>query len=191
MRFQRRGRPSGSAVRPSRTWADVSTAWVFSAQASTQLVALISLQAPTSLASLTSDPPEDLTILRVKGSFSVSMSAAAAVAQWDMALIVQDVTWTPSATINLDNDKRMLWTRTFTTSASNVVHNWREPGYLEVEATAFVSQPGMCEVDIAPKVKIEAGRALYLVVYETVNARTLTTNSGNMRVLFQRTPRRR
>lgn len=185
-RFVRRNAPKKQNVQ----WSDISGQFTLSAVGSTSTAILVQLQSPASLAALTSDPPEDLTVLRVKGFFSVTLSAAASAAQWDLALLVQDTTWTPSATITTDNDKRMLWTRTFAAGTTNAIHTWREPGYLEIAATAFVDQRGMVEVDIAPKVRIEAGKALFLVAYESVTGRDLTVNSSNMRLLYKRSGRR-
>lgn len=175
-------------VRPSRTWADVSQQFVMAAVTVTSSATLIQLQAPASLASLTADPPEDLTILRIRGCYSTTM-AGSAVANWTLALTVADVTWTPGATFTVDADKRILWSRTY--QASNATADaWNPPGYQLVGGTPFPTVPEMVMVDISPKVKVEAGRALVLVAYENVSGASLTVTSQEMRVLFQRSGRK-
>lgn len=170
------------------TWADVSGQWTFAAVAATSTSVLIGMQAPTSLASLTSDPPEDMTILRVVGDFSVILTGAIQV--WTLALIVADVTWTPGATVAIDNDKRLLWQVTYQTSNTTATQ-WYPPGHMEVLATAVLTAPEKAtHIDITPKVRIEPGKALYLVAYDNVNGASLTTASSSMRVLFKRSGRR-
>lgn len=185
-RFVRRG----PGARPSRTWADVSNEFVLSGIAATGSATLIQLQAPASLASLTSDPPEDLTLLRIRGQFFCQIAAGPAT--WTLALLVQDTTWTPSSTFSVDADKRILWSQTFN-NFSNVSTRWVEPDYMQwdIAGTIQISQTAANTVDIAPKVKIEAGKALFLVGYEDVNGGTLDVTSQNMRVLFQRSGRPR
>lgn len=186
-RSSRFARPVRGArgLRPSRLWTGVSGQFAVTDQVTTTAVPLISLQAPASLASLTSDPPEDLTILRMVGSFSVSLSAAGV---WTLALTVADVTWTPGSTSLEDADKRLLWLRTFNSQVA-ATYQWLQPGYLTVNNTVVAAQVGLTDLDIAPKVKVEAGKALYLVAYEESGAAALTVASRNMRVLVQRTGR--
>lgn len=139
---------------------------------------------------LTSDPPEDLTVLRVVGTFNVALSAPTVASRWVLALLVQSTTWVQSATFAADADKRILWSRTFA-AADAQAYSWSSPGYMIAGANA--PAPMNLEtvtVDISPKVKLEAGNALYLVAYEQSGDSTFTTSTDNMRLLFQRSGRR-
>lgn len=192
MRSKRYGRSLGRSVgRPSRTWADVSDQWnTGGAVSATTATTVISLQAPSSLASLTSDPPEDMTLLRIVGNFAVTISTTG---EWQLAMLVQDTTWTPASNFTTDGDKRMLWSRAFQAGAA-VAHSWFPPGYLAADLGAgnfYAGQMGSCNVDIKPMVKLEPGKALFLVAYEEAGASAITVASSNMRVLYQRSPRRR
>lgn len=154
----------------------------------------MSMEMPTSLVNITSDPPEDLTVLRVVGDFVVSLSAG----NWTLGCLVQDHTWTPGATVSVDNDKRVLWSMTYNVTgvaqlAGFTTASWEPPGQLFIDATTdlVVQAPREAvHIDISPKVKIQAGQALYLVAWENSGAGTFTTGSNNMRVLFQRSRRR-
>lgn len=187
-RFGRAGRRFNGGVRPSRTWADVSVAFLLNetVDAATKL---IELQTPASL-SLTADPPEDLTVLRIRGQFQVTLSTTS---QWNLGLLVQDTNWTIGTTLAGDADKRLLWTRTYL-ATSAVAYVWNPDGSLRRDAggagdvtIGLGSEYGT--LDIAPKVKIQPGQALYLAAWEETGAATLTVSSTNMRVLFQRTGR--
>lgn len=194
MRRNSRFRSAPRGARPSRTWADISSVWLHSGVTATSAATLISMQAPTSLAALTSDIPEDLTILRIRGSFNVQLDAVATSGNWTLALIVQDTTWTPGATVSVDNDKRMLWLQDYAVRlrTSGAAQNWEQGGiYQEGAELPAPCNPMYTTVDIAPKVKIEPGKALFLVAYENVDGASFTTGSTNMRVLVQRTARRR
>lgn len=193
-RFGNRVSPrfAGRGVKPTRTWITANQGFLFSAVTATTANVVMRMEGPTDPTNLTSDPPEDITILRVKGSFFVQLSATAATAAWILALTVQDTTWTPGATFPGDADKRILWQRCYQKGATNATHSWWSPGYLEIASTAFVEQTGMCDIDIAPKVKLEPGKALYLVAYEEDGSSTFSLASNdNVRILFQRTSRRR
>lgn len=191
MRFNGRRRfAPRQGYKPTRVWAGISGQFAHSAITANALATLVRLEAPASLSSLEADPPEDLTILRIRGNFNVTLSAAAAVTSWTLGLIVQDHQWTQGATFLIDSDKRWLWTRTFDTNAENATFQWLPPGMGSVAGTTFFGQVGMTELDISPKVKVEAGRALYLAAYETASGRALTVTSADMRVLFQRSRRR-
>lgn len=183
-----RGRSFGGSrgFRPSREWLGLQTTFGLAAVSVTTAVPLLSLQAPTTLA-LTADPPEDLTILRIVGEYSVTISQAAA--RWVLALIVQDVTWTPSATFNLDADKRILWSRTYISESATAA--WSPPGqYSEAGAVVSNTVREAVSLDITPKQKVEAGRALYLVGYEEGGTSAIGVDTNNMRLLFQRSGRR-
>lgn len=192
MRSRRFGRrPGRSAGRPTRVWADVSQQFLLNSITATGTATLVSLEAPASLAGLTADPPEDMTILRLVGSFSFSFTVAAT-SRWTLALLVQDTTWTPSGTFTADADKRILWSRTFRQPVG-VIQTWSEPGvlYYDLAGTVAVAgQVGATSIDIKPMVKIEAGKSLYLVGYEDIGGGTILVTSANMRLLFQRTGRR-
>lgn len=177
---------AGRSAKPSRVWSDVSAQWVLTTVGVTTSVILVQLQAPASLAALTSDPPEDLTVLRLRGSFSLTLGGASF---WTLALLVQDTAWTLSNLFTTDADKRILWARTFQASEAT---NWLQGGILQgATAGNFAGVPlETTEVDIAPKVRIEAGKALFLVAYDDSGLSTLTTASANMRLLFQRSGRR-
>lgn len=183
---KRYGRSSGGRG-PSREWVSLSTGWALLTVASTTATPLMQLQAPTML-NLTSDPPEDLTVLRVVGSFNCLVSDPGG--SWTLALVVQDTTWTPSAFFADDADKRILWSRTFRNGAAMGAEVWTEPGVLTSQGSRLPFNRDTVTVDITPKVKLEAGKALYLVAYEQDPGSTLTTGTEDMRLLFQRSGRR-
>lgn len=189
-RFKRFAQRRGSgAGRPSRTWAGIAEQFAFSAITATTATALVQLQAPTSLASLTSDPPEDMTVLRVVGSFGVTVST---IGTWTLGLTVQDTAWTPSTISRDDADKRILWSRTFAIGLAVPV-TWATPGYMLYDTAGTVQVagiPGCCDIDVKPLARIEPGKALYLVAWEDGGASTLTVAAVNMRLLYQRSPRR-
>lgn len=181
----------GGVARPTRTWSSISSDVALAAVTVTTAIPLIRLESPTSLNNITADPPEDLTVLRVMGALNVTV-AGDTTANWTLALLVQDVTWTPSTAFLTDADKRILWSQGL--DASNATSDtYSEPGIWRDGATgtAFPCLPYPFDIDIAPKVKIEPGKALYLVAYENVSGGTLTVNASRMRVLYQRTVRRR
>lgn len=181
-RFARR------SVRPSRQWTELASTWSLNATATTGVV-LWGLQSPAAGTGLTSLPPEDVIIMRIRGSFLLGLSAATS--QWMLGLTVQDQAWTPSAVFQTDADKRWLWTQAFQTVVV-FPKAWTEAGDMEyTNASTFYSTQQSCTmVDIAPKVKLEAGQGLYLVAYETTGASTLTSSSTNMRMLWQTKARR-
>lgn len=175
-------------VKPAVQWSDVSGQWLFAGAAATSTATLIQLQSPANLSNLTADPPEDLTILRMVGDFSVQLSANAS--SWTLALLVADVTWTPGTTVSVDNDKRLLWQQTFTNNDGSAIRDWYPPGMFEDGTTVFPQANNPTHLDITPRVRIEPGKALTLVAYENVGAGTLTSSSVSMRVLYKRSRRR-
>lgn len=188
-----RGRSRAAGARPSRTWASVAGSFGLNAVTTTTSATLIQMQAPTDLSNLTSDPPEDITLLRIRGSFTCLLSSITVSSWWTLALLVQDTTWTPASTFATDADKRILWSRDFYAGTA-VSHLWGPPGQLLYDLAGTVStagMPGCTDVDVAPKAKVEPGKALFLVGYENSGTGTLNVASVNMRVLFQRTQRRR
>lgn len=170
-------------VRPTRTWVSLNAGWTLNT-AVPSLNAIMSLEAPTSLA-LTSDPPEDITILRMIGDMTVSISGATG--SWILGLIVQDATWSQGASFAADADKRWLWSSHFQSSVGAVT--WAS-GTLFNSGGEPVGQTMQTHLDIQPKVKVEAGKSLYLVCYELAGATTLVTTMSNGRLLFQRSGRR-
>lgn len=177
------------AFRPSRVWAGVSGQFGFTGATASTRAVLVQLEAPAALNALTSDPPEDMTVLRVMGDFAVSLTSTGS---WTLALMVQDTEWPVGTSFLADADKRMLWSQTYE-AMDAVGHTWTS-GYLVTDIVGTAGYAGvpreMTRLDIAPKVRIEAGRALYLVAYENGGAAELTVTSSNMRLLFQRSGRR-
>lgn len=187
-RFARGTRRSG----PSRAWTDVSTRWAFTGTTSTTAQQLISFEMPTSMVGLTADPPEDITILRIVGSYNCQVTTDVT-ARWSLAVIVQDTTWTPGSTVSIDNDKRVLWQRQFSPAAVTgwTSSTWYAPDTVLHQGTlGYIARSEGSHVDLAPKAKLEAGKSLYLVAYEDAGAGSITVSSVSMRVLFQRTRRR-
>lgn len=190
-RFSSR-RPSRGPQRPTRVWVAANTGFTFVGVTGTSASIVMQLQAPTDVTNLTADPPEDLTILRMRGSFSVTLAgdASASVANWVLALTVQDVTWTPSSSFLTDADKRILWSMSYTSNDATFTR-WLEPDTMQAGTTTLfgVGTRG-ASLDIAPKVKLEAGKALYLVAYEMSGAVAFSVTTRDMRILFQRSRRR-
>lgn len=182
MAFARRTRRLG--VRPSRQWQELATTFTASS-AVTVAVPLWGLQSPAPGAGLTSLPPEDVVIMRVRGNFSVSLTSGPAA--WVLGMTVQDQTWTPANVFRTDADKRWLWTRTYMQFGAGVQLDWFPPGMaFEVSSGLYMAgSPEMTSLDISPKVKVEAGQALYLVLYEETGASTLAVGSIDMRMLWQ------
>lgn len=190
-RFGNRVSPRFAGYRPPRQWHGVQGQFLLSAVTATAQSTIIGIESPGGLQALTSDPPEDLTVMRMRGEFTVLLDATAEVTRWTLALLVQDTTWTPSSSFGLDSDKRVLWSRTYSVNAEAVTYRWDPPGYASAGATTFFTGTGHTELDIAPKVKVEPGKALLLVAYlNTAGNRALTVSSDNMRVLIQRSKRR-
>lgn len=191
-------RSFGRSAKPALTWGQVSGAWLYTAQATTAATPLISLEMPATLVGVTADPPEDLTILRMVGTFGVAVTVGATPVSWTLGLIVQDATWTPSATFAADADKRVLWHETYGHSGANgTTAFWGfsatggARGQVLNAALAATSCPERLEtVDISPRVRVEPGQALYLVAWENANGGTLSTSTADMRVLFKRSRRR-
>lgn len=181
-RFVRRG---GAARGPSRQWTELSTTWAIGAAAATTSAVLWGLQSPAAQAGLTALPPADIVIMRIRGSFSVNISAGAAL--WVLGLTVQDQAWTPGATFALDADKRWLWLRTFSTFLKTGPVLWTEPGHCQDSSDPALTWSDFryTEVDLSPKAKLEAGQGLYLVAYEAAGAGTFTTSSVDVRMLWQ------
>lgn len=177
---------------PDRVWAGIAQQWVLSGITDSTAVALVQLQQPASLAALTSDPPEDLTILRIRGEFSVQATEGAN--SFVLGLTVQDTAWTPTAGTsgwNTDSDKRWLWSQTYSTGQATGAVGWSPPGQLESAGVTVCSAPREAvSLDIAPKVRVSSGQALYLVGYELTGTEALTVTGLTIRMLYQRSGRR-
>lgn len=175
--------------RPARAWQDLSGQWLL-ITAATAAVPILRFEAPTVVGTVTSALPEDITILRMVGSFQLSLGAA--VCNWTLGLMVVDALWTPGATFAADADKRVLWHETYVNSTGAAVVEWTPPdNYTPVGGVTSYAGPRACRLDITPKVKLEQGKALTLVAWENVaSAAQLTTGSADMRVLYQRSGRR-
>lgn len=188
MRKFTRRRSAGKG--PTRTWASMTTGFAATGATATGASACFSMQAPTDVTNLTSDPPEDVTLLRIKGSFSVQLSAA--VQSWILGLTVQDTDWTPSSAFFTDADKRWLWIRKFQNPTAALLE-WFPPNIVNAGGSIFpfggAGSESPTMIDITPKVRIEPGKALYFVFYETGTG-NLTVVTTEMRVLFQRSRRR-
>lgn len=190
-RIYRRSGRGGGSFKPTRVWSDVSTSAVFAGITGTSQAILISLESPTNLSNLGADPPEDLTILRVVGDLNVNLTGGSGA--FRLGLIVQDRTWTANALPADDMDKRILWTRQYSQPKSTTVaSSWGSPDwFLTTDGTVeHVSQSVAGHIDISPKVKVEAGKALYLVAWEAINGAALTVSAQTLRVLYQRSGRR-
>lgn len=180
-------RPRNAAAKPTRVWVSANTGFLLSSITTTSSSIVMQMQQPTDVTNLTADPPEDITILRVVGEFSVNVDTACI---WVVGLTVQDTTWTPATLWPTDADKRWLWVRAFNQVAAEA-GSWSPPGlYRASTASAFPGEMEMTRVDIAPKVKLEAGKALFLVAYEQGGASTMTLTGISVRLLFQRARRR-
>lgn len=196
MAFNRRGMrrrssfgSSGRPYKPSRVWLPLAGTPLYGVSETTAS-SLYSLQAPTVSigTALTADPPEDVTILRVMADFSFALSTAGA---WILALTVQDTAWTPSGTFELDGDKRFLWTRTYVNLQAGTPATYHPPGMLDNGAGVIGGDlVHATHLDIAPKVRVEAGKALYLVAYEQSGTATVTCTLYNFRMLYQQSGRR-
>lgn len=188
-RFNGRATRRGFAPRAKANvqWVGIDTvSWTDTA---TTASALIQLQGPTDLSNLTSDPPEDLTILRMIGDFEgITLTAAGS---WVLALTVQDTTWTPTTRFEDDADKRILWYRSF---SANVGCRW-DPGILVWDTggtpQASADDSMRTRLDIAPRVRIEPGKALFLVRYEQSGTTTFAGASQCLRVLYKRSGSKR
>lgn len=190
-RFARVGRGrSVGGWKPPREWIAVAGT-PFNAVLVTTASSLYSFQAPTVTIGtpLNFDAPEDLTLLRIRAEMQVNMSTTGV---WALVLLVQDTDWTPSGYVT-DSDKRFLWSRVYQNLGDGVA-SWAPGMEANTNAsvitfrTAAVDSAGMSYscLDISPKVRLEAGKALFLVAYELVNGATFTVTLHNMRILQTR-----
>lgn len=178
----------GRAPKASREWVPMNGGVTTTAGAVTKL---LEFQAPTVTfgTALTSDTPEDKTILRIVGNWT-AVAPGGGSDSW-IGLLVADANWTPVGTSSIipDLDKRFLWyvylagldtTNTSTWSVNTVV----------IGSTTKVMTVANTQLDISPKVKLEDGKALMAVCYTGGTALTSFTFK-DMRLLMQRSSRRR
>lgn len=198
MRYTKRSRFTGQSARrhggkPARQWVGLTVNNTTTAGVGASRFELLSFEAPaiTVGTPLTADPPEDQILDRVLCSWSITASAAQ---NFDLGLILVDRTWTPVGTTSIvpDLDKRWLWWRGNTAMLANDI--WR-PNLL-VQGSGAGTGPNsvpverdISMVDISPKVKMEDGKALVLVVYQSLATAT-TTFTGQVRLLMHRAGRR-
>lgn len=162
----------GRGYKPARTWIGSEPVLVVGAGLQTQ-ANVLAIEAPALPAVLTSAPPEDLTILAVRGYFSVELGE---IGSFDLALMVVDSTWTPSGTWLADSDKRLLWwKRIYVPATTGTVPDVR------------TSEMSWFEVDIKPKVKLEDGKRLVMVAWSASGGGAVT---AALRLLTQRAGRR-
>lgn len=186
-RFARR------ADRPQRVWQELGSTWTLN-QSASAVVSLLQLQAPAA-GTLTALPPEDITILRVVGDYTVTLTAESS---WVLGLIVADVTFTIGS-FQTDSDKRILWSQAYTVETSTAslagfaLVNWSPPGQQSVSATTdlvLMANREAVHIDISPKVKLQNGQALFLCAWELSGAATILSAGLTVRCLYQRSRRR-
>lgn len=181
---------SGRGTRPARQWMGLNGGITVTAGAAS-VTSLLAFEAPTVTfgTPLTSDPPEDQTILRIIGHLSIVSTVAHLM--W-LGLMVTDRTWTPVGTTTIipDLDRRWLWYMTYDMDTTETF----TPGGARASVTGggaargFTS-PVWTDIDISPKVKLEDGKQLCMVSY--IDAGTApTVTLRDMRVLMQRSGRR-
>lgn len=167
-------------------WQPVSAQFAVAANAASGSTSILAFEAPTA-GSLTSLPPEDVTILRVVGDFTTALSAA--LGNWTLGLMVVDATWTPTGVFEADADKRVLWHRTYENLNAGAACSWSPPDrWTDGNITTMATREAV-SLDISPKVRLEQGKALKLVWWENGGSATMTVQSSDMRVLYQRSRR--
>lgn len=171
-RYMRRGSDA-----PSRMWIPVPAS-AGGTVATLTPTTWLELQAPTAGAVLTADPPEDVTILRIVGEFTMTASAAGSMT---VGLIrVQTgggAPAVPDPTGPADHDQRWLWLRYYEAGGAT---SWANS-----DATR---DPWHWTLDIAPKLRMEQGQRLSLIM--DASAGTWTMSSKTIRMLVQRSRRR-
>lgn len=189
--------------KPARQWVPLDSIALGPSMTTTTAVKLLEFQAPSISigTALTSDPPEDQTILRIVGDMLVSVVATATGNRLCLGLMVADVTWTPAALSVTDLDKRFLWHQVY--EVPNLTYtaltgvSWGPPNYQSIQSTTpgqvlFETKPETVHVDIKPKVKIEDGKALHLVGYvdQSTSLTGWAVSLRSWRILMQRAGRR-
>lgn len=180
------------SAKVNRTWTDASATWVMAGVTVDTANELLAFEEPAATV-FTSMPPEDIIIDRVVGTFNTSLNAGGG--NWTLGLLVADRGWVPGVTFSVDSDKRILWHETFTTALSLAQTDWTQSGQVIIvtPVTAVVTYQQaperMYRVDITPRVRLVAGKALFLVAWENAGALTLAVTSTDMRILWHRARR--
>lgn len=140
---------------------------------------------------LTAEPPEDMVLLRIMALMTIAMTATS---DFGIGFMVADRTWTPIGTTRItpDLDKRFLWWREVGTSGAADMY---APQYFKAGGgTGAV--PNSIPVDrdptwfdISPKVRIEDGKHLLAVTYNS-GAGSTGCVVQELRILMQRAGRR-
>lgn len=189
----------GRRLRPARQWLPIPSTLMFNAITSTQVQSVLAFEEPTVTPGtpLTAEPPEDQTLLRITGAIRVGILASGC---WTLSLLLVDRTWTPiGGEFATDADKRILWSETYSTVAMAATlagfgsASWQTPNQVVIDATTdqvVECKPSAVYIDIAPKVKLEAGKHLVFLASENENGGTLSMRNEWMRVLMQRSGRR-
>lgn len=183
-------RRRGFTARPEREWVPLNGA-PYAATVATSAVSLYGLQAPTITigTDLVADPPQDVTVQRFVAELSVLSSVASS--NCTLALLVADRFWTPNSNFVQDADKRLLWYRTYVNALTTGITGslWEGATYSTSGVALYTGIPeDYTRIDIAPKVRIEAGKALHMVLYYTSG--TWTVNLRTARMLLQKSGRR-
>lgn len=189
MRHTRYTRPARRFVsgrrRNEKEWLALPATVATTAAAGAGVTQLISFEAPTLVAGtpLTADPPQDRLVLRLIGRLTYSTTVAGTVG---VGLILTDRTWTPVGTVTItpDLDKRWLWWREVPMAAGDALTPQtlvNGGGGLAV-SNAMYADKDPTFFDISPKVRLEDGKSLNLVVYFSgaVTAPVVTTMSFRM-----------
>lgn len=186
--MRRTFRGGARSPRINRTWTPSNATWTIAVATATSVVELMAFEEPAATV-FTTMPPEDIIIDRVVGSFDVLVSAAG---NWTLGLLVADRGWTTTSAFSADADKRILWHETFENQVAGGAL-WQcglvwTVGTLTL-ATAVMSPERKYRVDISPKIRLQAGKALFLVAWEDAGAAAFSTTSRDMRILWHRARR--
>lgn len=194
-RLHKRFSTSGShraRARSARQWLALTLNSTTTVGVGVTKFELLAFEAPTVTVGtpLTADPPEDQTLDRVISFQTITQTAAGI---WDIGLILADRTWTPVGTTSIvpDLDKRWLWWRSGNIGIAGDLWTpmtWKS-GAGPTYPNAVPAERDVSSFDIAPKVKLEDGKALMLVVYQATGGEQLTMLS-NFRILMHRAGRR-
>lgn len=175
------------SARPTRQWQGISNALNATFDGTVTKSLLLAFEAPTP-GSLTSMPPEDVTLMRVLVDLEVTLTAAMRY-RATLGLMVADVSWTPQLNFQDDADKRWLWTQTY--GHLNDTVTVYGPAGVTANATTITSgvPREATRIDVAPRARLEQGKALYLVCYGSGAMNTVSTAGDMARVLWQRSRR--
>lgn len=191
-RFVRRTVTRSVRQRPEREWLALGSSAMNSTGATVATTQLLAFESPTLAVGtpLTADPPQDRTVLRLIGSLTWSQATAGNTVH--VGLILTDRSWTPVGTTNItaDLDKRWLWWREFSMAVGAA---WTAETFSDAGGGIHVNdlpvEKDFTRFDITPKVKLEDGKVLSLVIYQN-GATAVTCSSRDIRILLQRAGRR-